>query len=51
MSRLASGGQVTHPSSLISLLEIKHPLTRNPVAHSNCLLSVILVPLSERHGE
>jgi hypothetical protein len=35
-SRLPSAGQATHPSSLISLLEITRPLTPNPVAHFNC---------------
>ena len=47
MSRLPSGGQVTHPSSLISLLEIKRPLTPNPVAHFNCRSRVFVVILSE----
>jgi hypothetical protein len=47
MSRLPSGGQVTHPSSLISLLEIKRPLTPNPVAHFNCRSRVFVVRL---HG-
>jgi hypothetical protein len=43
MSRLPSGGQATHPLSLISLLEIKHPLTLNPVAHFHCRSRVFVV--------
>jgi hypothetical protein len=34
---------VTHPLSLISLLEIKCPLTPNPVAHCNCRSRVFVV--------
>jgi hypothetical protein len=43
MSRLPSGGLPTHPSSLISLLEIKRPLTPNPVAHFDCRSRVFVV--------
>jgi hypothetical protein len=43
VSRLPSGGQATHPSSLISLLEIKRPLTPNPVTHFNCRSRVFVV--------